>query len=80
MVRRRPLRRGDAGAGRTEQIEGPHRPDGGGELFSDGIQYDKETADYLSCLARLNRAAAEMADRVYEVVCGIPVRWKGEGE
>ena len=50
------------------------------ELFSDGIAYDKETADYLACLARLNRAAAQMADRVYEVVCGIPVRWKGEGE
>ena len=50
------------------------------ELFSDGIEYDKETADYLSCLARLNRTAAELADRVYEVVCGIPVRWKGEGE
>ena len=50
------------------------------ELFSDGIEYDKETADYLACLARLNRAAAQMADRVYEVVCGIPVRWKGEGE
>ena len=50
------------------------------ELFSDGIAYDEETADYLACLARLNRAAAQMADRVYEVVCGIPVRWKGEGE
>lgn len=50
------------------------------ELFSDGIEYDKETADYLVCLARLNRAAAQMADRVYEVVCGIPVRWKGEAE
>ena len=50
------------------------------ELFSDGIEYDRETADYLACLARLNRAAAEMADRVYEVVCGIPVRWKGEAE
>ena len=50
------------------------------ELFSDGIEYDKETADYLACLARLNQAAAQMADRVYEVVCGIPVRWKGEAE
>ena len=50
------------------------------ELFSDGIEYDQETADYLACLARLNRAAAQMADRVYEVVCGIPVRWKGEAE
>ena len=47
------------------------------ELFSDGIEYDKETADYLACLARLNRAVAARADQVYEVVCGIPVCWKG---
>ena len=47
------------------------------ELFSDGIRYDQETADYLSALARLNVAVAAEADRVYEVVCGIPVCWKG---
>ena len=47
------------------------------ELFSDGVTYDKETADYLSALARLNVAVAAEADRVYEVVCGIPVCWKG---
>lgn len=47
------------------------------ELFSDGIVYDRETADYLSALARLNRAVAAEADQVYEVVCGIPVCWKG---
>ena len=47
------------------------------ELFSDGVAYDKETADYLSALARLNAAVAAEADRVYEVVCGIPVCWKG---
>ena len=28
-------------------------------------------------LARLNRAVAQRADRVYEVVCGIPIAWKG---
>ncbi len=49
-----------------------------GELFSDGVDYAPETAAYLDCLARLNRAAAARADAVYEVVCGIPVRWKGE--
>ena len=47
------------------------------ELFSDGIPYDEETADYLAALARLNGAIAARADQVYEVVCGIPVCWKG---
>ncbi|MCQ2443467.1 MAG: bifunctional adenosylcobinamide kinase/adenosylcobinamide-phosphate guanylyltransferase [Oscillospiraceae bacterium] len=47
------------------------------ELFSDGIQYAEETAQYLDLLARLNRALAERADAVYEVVAGIPICWKG---
>ena len=47
------------------------------ELFSDGVAYDRETADYLDCVARLNRVVAARADQVYEVVCGIPVCWKG---
>jgi len=48
-----------------------------GELFSDGTCYGPETQAYLDCLARLNRAAAAQAVAVYEVVCGLPVRWKG---
>ena len=36
-----------------------------------------ETRAYLDGLARLNRAVAQRADRVYEVVCGIPIAWKG---
>lgn len=47
------------------------------ELFSDGVEYDGETAAYLRCLAALNRAIAARADVVYEVVCGLPVCWKG---
>ena len=47
------------------------------ELFSDGVRYDPETAAYLDCLARLNCGTAALADRVYEVVCGLPVCWKG---
>ena len=47
------------------------------ELFSDGMDYDPVTLEYLSVLARLNRAIAARADQVYEVVCGIPVAWKG---
>lgn len=47
------------------------------ELFSDGMDYDPVTLDYLSVLARLNQAVARRAEAVYEVVCGIPVAWKG---
>lgn len=48
------------------------------ELFSDGVGYDVETAAYLDCLARLNCAIAAEAGQVFEVVCGIPICWKGE--
>jgi adenosylcobinamide kinase/adenosylcobinamide-phosphate guanylyltransferase len=48
------------------------------ELFSDGITYAPETEAYLAVLAQLNRWLAERADYVYEVVCGIPICWKGE--
>lgn len=48
------------------------------ELFSDGIEYDAETARFLEAQGRLNRTVCERADQVYEVVCGIPVCWKGE--
>ena len=50
------------------------------ELFSDGADYDGETAAYLALLARLNRALAKRAGQVYEVVCGIPVAWKEAAE
>ena len=41
-------------------------------------KYDPDSLAYLDVLARLNRAVAARADGVYEVVCGIPVAWKGE--
>lgn len=49
----------------------------GNDLFSDGMDYDAGTAEYLRALAALNCAAAAMADQVYEVVCGIPILHKG---
>ncbi len=49
-----------------------------GELFSDGTDYAPETVRYLEGLATLHRALAARAAAVYEVVCGIPVTWKGE--
>lgn len=48
------------------------------DLFTDGLTYDPETEAYLTALAAVHREAASRADAVCEVVCGIPVRWKGE--
>ncbi len=47
------------------------------EVFSDGINYDDETVEYIKDLGEINCRMAEMADSVREVVCGIPIRIKG---
>lgn len=49
-----------------------------GNVFADGVAYDETTMAYLKLLAEVNAAAAEMADAVVEVVCGLPVYVKGE--
>lgn len=43
------------------------------EVFSDGGSYDQETVRYLALLGRINQRLAAMADRVTEVVYGIPI-------
>ena len=45
-------------------------------IFEDGIDYDPETRAYMRALGRINARIAAMADRVYEVVVGIPIRIK----
>ncbi len=47
------------------------------EVFSDGEEYDAQTARYLSYLGKINCEMAKMADEVYEIVFGIPLRRKG---
>lgn len=47
------------------------------ELFGDGNIYDQWTDAYLKVLGEVNRRIAARADRVVEVVCGLPVCWKG---
>ena len=47
------------------------------EVFSGGMAYEGETADYLAELAWLNRTLAAEADAVLEVVCGLPNVLKG---
>lgn len=49
------------------------------EVFSDGCDYDSETMRYLELLGCVNQELAAMADRVTEVVYGIPVVLKSCG-
>ncbi len=48
-----------------------------GDLFRDGAAYPRETQLYLDLLSRLQRDLAARADQVVEVVCSLPVFWKG---
>lgn len=50
------------------------------EIFSDGVPYDASMLQYLSYLGQINQEAAALADRVTEVVYGIPVPIKREAE
>lgn len=47
------------------------------DVFSDGVCYDPETTAYMRKLAQVNRAAAQRADLVVEVVFSIPSILKG---
>lgn len=47
------------------------------EVFSDGIEYDEFTKEYLQVLGGINQRIAAMADVVVEVVYSIPVIHKG---
>ena len=47
-------------------------------VFEDGIRYDDATTAYMQALSAVNRALAEMADEVTEVVVGIPITLKKE--
>ena len=48
------------------------------DVGSDAEDYSPETLLYVQTLGRLNRAVAEKADTVCELVCGIPLVLKGE--
>lgn len=50
------------------------------EVFSDGILYDPDTMRYLAYLGRINCEMGRMADRVTEVVYGIPIPIKENGK
>lgn len=48
-------------------------------VFEDGITYEKTVMEYIQAMGRINQKLASMADRVAEVVAGIPVTVKQEG-
>ena len=48
------------------------------EIASDGATYSPEAEAYRSVLTAINRHLADSCDAAVEVVCGIPVRIKGE--
>lgn len=50
------------------------------EVFSDGVCYDSETEDYLRILGAVNCSLGQTAGCVTEVVCGCPVKIKGQGD
>lgn len=45
-------------------------------VHEDGIIYDDSTMEYLRTLGEINGRLADMADVVFEVVAGIPIRLK----
>ena len=47
------------------------------EVFSDGLQYDEWTREYIRCLGMVNQSLSELADQVVEVVYTVPVMQKG---
>lgn len=47
------------------------------DIGSDSASYDPATRAYVRALGRINAALAQQADRVYELVCGIPIPVKG---
>lgn len=46
------------------------------DVFADGANYDESTNDYIAKLGEINCRLGAIADEVYEVAAGIPVRYK----
>lgn len=42
-------------------------------VFEDGMNYDETTMEYIRAMGMINEKLAEMADKVIEVVVGIPI-------
>lgn len=47
-----------------------------GNVFEDGTAYDAATMEYIRAMGRINQGLAAVADRVVEVVAGLPLLLK----
>lgn len=47
------------------------------DVARDGCRYDELTEQYIQNMVQINQQISALADQVFEVVCGIPVRVKG---
>lgn len=47
----------------------------GNNVFDDGSMYDEKTREYLQEMAKMHHFLAARADRVVEVIYGIPIEW-----
>ena len=45
-------------------------------IFEDAITYDDSTMEYINAMGKINRKLAALADKVVEVVVGIPINIK----
>lgn len=45
-------------------------------IFEDGIEYDNTTLDYMEALAAINTNVSAYCDEVWEIVAGIPLKYK----
>ena len=50
------------------------------EVFSDGVEYSKETEEYIKNLGNINEYLGKIANEVVEVVYSIPIYHKKEGK
>ncbi len=48
------------------------------EVFSDSLNYDSETIQYIKNIAEINKNIARKADIVVEICCGLPIIYKGK--
>ncbi len=46
------------------------------DIFSDGVVYDHYTEQYIFCLGRLHIFAALKSDEAYQIISGLPIKFK----
>ena len=48
----------------------------GNNVFEDSVDYDGTIQVYIQEMAKIHQFVGSRAERVVEVICGIPVEWR----